>query len=531
MPEALQITPEMANPWEGYKGFKFTDFRAFLWKVPFKTIMITSGNQGGKTATVAHHYVDRVLGRHPIAEKNKLAKKIRCMSSSLPECDSAEEQDNTQYLELRKMIPPGMIKKDITARNKNLVVHRPPGQSSKETVFEFRSVKQELQDLGKIQLSSVWHDEETPKSHREECKVRLLAEGGDEIFTLTPTNSLTYTYDDVWLRAQFIMRTDCIVEKFGLPKFEYPNKGTGIGCFQMATDDNPTLDPDEIERLFEDIPPDEIPLRRYGVFKAQSGRVVKTYDQLICYIPFEKYFPDDVPYKWVHARGIDYHESRIPWSVGWLSASPEDEWFLWNEFHPAIDGTNAYNTYEIAQSIARKSGDFYYDVNIIDPLANKKQANTLFSTTEDLNRYFEQIRSETGVGTPTFWQGWDTKGKDGRDEISKRFKNAVRCGRPFNNLVKEKHGRRRRLPTLWITSRCPKFHKSIMNWRFGEYVTSQTKAVNDLKSTPQQKMSHDNMVLEAFAKDPRLLHAASMISNPPRQAPRKPNKSIRRTGR
>jgi len=516
------------NKFAYYIAFKKTELGALLQQLKHKTIGNFSGNQGGKTAGFAKHYVDRLLGIHPVAEKNRLAKKIRCMSSSLPENDSPEEQDNTQYLELKKLIPPELVLKDVTARSKNLVVRRPVGLSSDKTVFEFRSSKQEMQDLGKIQLSSVWHDEETPKGHREECKMRLLAESGDELFSLTPTNALSYTFDDVWQRADFIYRTKTIVNKFGFPRTEHRKNGSGIACVQMATDDNPTLDPDTIERLFEDITdPDELAIRRYGVFKQISGRIHKSYDPAICYIDFNKYFPDGVPYKWLHARGIDYHESRIPWSIGWLSASPEDEWFLWQEFHPAIDGSNAYSTYDIVMAMLRKSGDYYYIVNLIDPLANKTQSNTNTSVTQDINRHFQQIRRETGLGTDAMWQGWDTKGTKGRDEVAKRFKNASRCGVPFNNAVKDR-GTTRRLPTLWVCNTCPKTNKSLINWRFGEHVLAATKATNDPKMTPQPKWSHDCMVLECLAKDRRLTNAASLISNPPRQMIHK-NRSI--TGR
>ena len=156
-----------------------------------------SGNQAGKTSSVAEHYVKRLLGKHPIQKKNDLMRKVRCMSPSLPTTTDPEEQDNTQYLELKKLIPPSLILKDITSRSFNLVVQRPAGLSSDKTIFEFRSTNQELQSVGRIQLSSVWHDEETPRGHRDECKVRLLAEGGDEIFSLTPINALSYTFSEV----------------------------------------------------------------------------------------------------------------------------------------------------------------------------------------------------------------------------------------------------------------------------------------------------------------------------------------------
>lgn len=516
-----KVLADALQSYDNFIKFKMTDQLAVLLKLKHKTVGIFSGNRGGKTASVAKTMAMRVFGIHPIADKNRLARKIRCMSSSLPESVDPDEGDNAQYIELKKLIPREMIIKDITARSQNLVVRRPPGLSSKQTVFEFRSSKQELQDLGKISLSCVWHDEETPKAIREECKPRLGEEKGDEIFTLTPTNLLSYCYDEVWQKASFIYRTKTVTNKFGLPRVEHHNTGHDIACIQMASDDNPLLDEESLGIMFDDITdPDDIALRRYGVFRQISGRVHKTYDPSICYINFNNYFPNGVPYEWVHARGIDYHESRIPWSVGWLSASPDDEWFLHQEFHPAIDGPNAYNTYEIAKAIARKSGDYEYIVNLIDPLANKKQPNTLFSTTDDLNRHFNQMRREEGVGAACFWQGWDTKGTTGRNNIMTRFKNAVRCGKPFNNTIKER-GMVKKLPTLWINNQCRHFHKSILNWRFGEYVATATKAVNDPKNTPQQKWSHDNMVLECLAKNQVLQMAAHYMKHKPTQMKRR----------
>jgi len=821
----------------GFCSFKDTEVLGALQILPHTTIGIFSGNQGGKTSSVAEHYVIRLFDSHKVKRKNELMRKVRCMSSSLPEDSSAEEQDNTQYLELKKRIPYELIEKDITARAKNLVVKRPFNLG--KTIFEFRSSKQEIQDLGKIQISSLWHDEETPKPHREECKMRLLKENGDEIFTLTPINALcfdedteiltkrgwkrydtilasdyiltynikedhmewkymnrffldwyrgkmicfknnsfdfcvtpehkwvvcndrrknefyleksnllntrhiikriakrassypdnpcfedefislagwlvsdgscgrnlviyqsltaypqncekldaisnkycdqiriqdnkyggtfidgkywdgsgimrryriigdlrkrlkeildekslkedfictlsdrqlqilfdaivdgdgyrnesggirlnqrgneklidnfqlistllgklshkskwtdnrgklidgihvyanserywpnthvknldikeydyegfiwcpstengtvvvrrngcvsisgnTYTYDEIWQNACLIYRTKTIVDKFNLPRVEVKDTGFDIACIQMATDDNPELSPQAVDRLMEEHSDDpaSYALRRYGIFKAVTGRIHKTYNPAVGYIDYRKYFPNGIPYSWFHARGIDYHESRIPWSVLWMSASPTNEWFYWQEFHPAIDGPNAYSTYDIAKAIVRKSGDFYYQLNLIDPLANKKQPNTLMSTTDDLNRHFDDFRNMEGLGTPAYWQGWDTKGTKGRDIVAMRFKNASRCGVPFNNTIRE-HGKTRYIPTLWICDTCPRTHRSILNWRYGEYVTAATKAVNDPKNQPQQKNSHDNMVMECLAKSEVLQYA------------------------
>ncbi len=523
MPEVLQVdkfqreqAEAVVRVFGGLLSFQHTEVRSILRRLNASVAAIFAGNRSGKTSTIAEHYVERLLGLHRVPKKNVLMKKVRCISSSLPESSDVSMQDNAQYIELKKYIPYEQIEKDITARSQNLVVKRPLGLSSSRTVFEFRSSKQELQDLGKINLSSVWHDEETPKDKRTECQMRLIQEGGDEFFSITSTNPFSYVFDEVFRRSAYIFRTKTVSEYTGLPQEERQNTGASIASIFMSTWDNPTLPKEEITRMMSEMDPAEIPLRIYGVFTQITGRVHKTYDPSICFIQFKKYFPDGIPYNWVHARGIDYHESRIPWSVGWLSASKEDEWFLWKEFHPAIDGPNAFNTYEIAKHIARNSGSLYYTINLIDPLANKKQANTLFSTTDDLNRHFDQLRREEGLGAPCYWQGWDTKGTGGRDQVATRFKNAVRCGRPFNNTVRDR-GVVKRLPTLWICDTAPKFHRSIMDWSYGEYVAASSRAVNDPKPTPQNKNSHDCCTLECLAKDSRLLFAAHLMQNPPQQ--------------
>ena len=503
------------NQWTDYISFKDTEQLEVLSRLPHKTIALFSGNRGGKTGTVAKYYVDRLLGKCKIESKNRLMRKVRCMSSSMPDSSEAEQTDNAQYVELKRLIPYELIKKDITARNPILEVRRPVGLSSETTLFEFRSSKQELQDLGKITISSLWHDEETPADKRVECKMRLIQEDGDEIFTITITSPISYVYEEIFLQASYIYRTTIVAEHSNLPRVEKLNGNPNIACIFFATDDNPILSVDAIDRIFEDITdPDEIALRRYSVFKQISGRVHKTYDPKYCYIPFDKYFPQGVPDEGMHCRGIDYHESRTPWSIGWMWISPQDEWFLWREFHPAIDGARAYNTYEIVKAMARKSEDYDFRVNLIDPLANKKQANSGFSTTEDINRHFKQLRENEGLGRKCFWEGWDTKGTTGRDAVSKRFKNAVQCGVPFNNAYRER-GQTLYLPTLWICDTAPKFHKSIMNWRYSEYVTSTTKAVNDPKPFPMGRSSHDNMVLECLAKDYRVQTAHRFLTRKP----------------
>jgi len=283
---------QLATVFQHIANCKSTPQLEALLKMDYNIVGAFAGNQSGKSWSFAYMYFLRMMGIHPVERLNKLTRKIRCLSPSLPIPGGNEEQTNTQYMEFKRMIPPELIVKDITARSTNLVIRKPDGSNC---VLEFRSTNQEMQVLGRIQLSSCWHDEESPKNVREESKMRLLAESGDECFSLTPTNALSYTYDEVWQRAGEIYRTPCIQAKFNLPEREVHQKGSSIGCVQMATDDNPTLDIETIDFIFEDITdPDELALRRYGVFKQISGRVHKTYDPAVNYIDLREYFKDEL---------------------------------------------------------------------------------------------------------------------------------------------------------------------------------------------------------------------------------------------
>jgi len=498
---------------ENFVKFVYTPHLHKLLSLEHNIVFVLAGNQSGKTANVAYEYFLRIIGKHPIADKNRLSKNIRCLSSSLPESSDADEQDNTQYLELKKLIPYEMILKDITSRSQTMVVSSPIHGKS---YIEFKSTKQELQDIGKVQRCSVWADEEPPKSYWDESRVRLHSRIGDMRISLTPINGISWTFDQLYNRASYIWRTDSIVDALNEPKEEiHKDRSKNIAVIHMAVDDNPTLTKEGIELILEDYDIDDNDvylLRRYGVFKQLTGKVHKGYNPRIHYIPFDKYFPDGIPYGWFHSRGIDYHDSRTPWSIGWLSASPDDEWFLWQEMHPSIDGPRAMNTAEIALAMARRSGDYYYGLNLIDPLANRKQSNTLFSVTDELNQHFDTIRKDHGIGTACYWEGWDTKDTKGENEIRKRLKNATKVGTPYSNTYRE-HGVTRHLPTFWICNTCPKSNHSMNRWSHDEYKATQTIAVNDPKPKKQQKFSHDNMVIECLAKDARLLFANNTIKS------------------
>ena len=80
--------------------------------------------------------------------------------------------------------------------------------------------------------------------------------------------------------------------------------------------------------------------------------------------------------------------------------------------------------------------------------------------------------------------------------------NAVKVGKPFNNKVIGKNGKREYLPTIWILDTCKQAARSMRNWRLEEWANNSINSTKDKKETFQQKWSHFNMVWEAMFKHP-----------------------------
>jgi hypothetical protein len=249
-----------------------------------------------------------------------------------------------------------------------------------------------------------------------------------------------------------------------------------------------------------------------------SGKIFKGFSEPHV-INIDRTFPDGMPHEYKHFRGIDWHEAT-PWACGWVSVSPDNEIFVHKEFNPSPE---KMITMEIARVIATRSGDYRYDLNLIDPLASKIQPNTGLSSLEDLNRIFSALKAE-GIGTGGYWQVWDTKSQKGRDEIRKRLQNSLLCGKPFNNTVK-RDGITTKLPTLWIGDNCHETVKSLKNWRREEWGDRSALMTKDEKEKPQQRWSHFCTMLEGLMKRPEVF-AARFNYKPIRHEPKQYFKAV-----
>ena len=491
------------NEWTNFLSFIPTwDYRQFISR-PEKLVAYFTGNQKGKTYGIAHSIILRLLGKHPVKAKNMTPdcqyRIIRCASECLPHPSETGEGEvkNTQYPVFKKLIPPSLIKYDITERNAVLTIKDPQG--GPDIFIEFVGYTQSVQSQAGVQRFLVWCDESAPKGFYDEQLPRLMAaeefgQGGDILYSLTPAEHMGWEFDDIYEKADIYIRTDHIIrrikERTGieLPRIEQTDRKNDIAVILASSYDNPIFSKKIVDSMLSKYDDDDtIDIRGYGIFKQVSGQIFKDLDLRVHVISEEKYFPEGLSYYWRHARMIDFHE-RVPWACTFVALSDQNELFVYDELNPSPE---KLVTHEIARKLVMKSKDYKYDLNLIDPLATKVQCNTGLSVVDDLNRMFNELKRD-GLGTGGYWRGWDTKSQRGRDLIKERLKNSRIVGKPFNN-----HG----LPTIWFLDNCRQMIQSMKSWRWEEYSNRDLLITKDEKDKPQQKWSHFPMTLEAILKE------------------------------
>lgn len=194
---------------------------------------------------------------------------------------------------------------------------------------------------------------------------------------------------------------------------------------------------------------------------------------------------------------MDYHK-RIPHHILWIALSSNDECFVYQEFLASPD---KYVHETLAEKINELSGDKRFRLDLMDPLANEINQKTGKTDMAEINDAFRVLKKK-GDGLGAYWEGWNTKGEAGRNEIKARLENSLRVGTPFNNIVIE-DGIKRRLATLWFFNNCTQAIRYHKHWRWDNYVDNRYIVSKEKKQTFEEKNSHFPMCLEAVFKDRR----------------------------
>jgi len=353
-PDTQMLTPEaieQANAFASLAGYTHTwESREFL-KCDAKTIALFFGNQRGKGAMAVMGYIHRVMGSHPVADKNinyfkcsnghqftpmewldgfemrykdglcpKCArpnrkevkqhkrgnKIIRFAGDTLPESERdvigqpTMEVKSIQYIEFLKWCPKFLIKKLPTSRKKTIELYDPYG--GEDIVFEFVSYKMPVESTRGHQRISIWADELGSEGFYDEQRPRLMIENGDFIMTYTVTEDIksTVLFDQIFDRASVYYRSKFMVEEYyekilgiDVAQIERTSSPYDIAVMQSASDDNPVLTTEMVESYLMEYPDPEVQMmRRFCIFQQLSSKIFPQFNWQTHSIDIEKTFKE-----------------------------------------------------------------------------------------------------------------------------------------------------------------------------------------------------------------------------------------------
>jgi phage terminase large subunit-like protein len=310
------------------------------------------GNQSGKTWGGLADDVIQAVDADCLPEALRAYKKFeppflcRIMAESFPVLETTMIEKLQELLPLDQLVGGAWS----TAYDKNLrVLYFQNGSK-----FFFMTYEQEVRKMGGASIDRVHFDEEPPLAVFNECRLRVMAHGGDLIFTMTPVFGLTWTYDQLWQQRG---------DEVGKDVFKAPD----LSVVTVDMSDNPALGEKEIELALMGMSDEEKAARKEGKFVALHGLIYGDFKRETHVTP-ERPLPEHVNV----VVGID-PGIRNRTAVVWIYLTHDDEMVVFQEGY--YEGMTAQ---QVCDQIHKTNDDFnvaplYY---VIDPAARNKDHQT-----------------------------------------------------------------------------------------------------------------------------------------------------------
>lgn len=219
---------------------------------------VFGGNRSGKTECGAVETVWMARGIHPYRENRK-------NTDGWVVSLTRDVQREVAQRKILKYLNPDWIA-DVTmntGRGDNLTcgvidcitVNNVFGGKSR---IWFKSCEMGRAKFQGASLDYVWFDEEPPEDIYTECTMRVLDKKGDIFGTMTPLLGRTFVYDRIYLNDR---------------------KDKETWYLFMQWEDNPHLDPKEIDRLSKSLSEEELNSRKYGRFGDCKGMIYSEFNE------------------------------------------------------------------------------------------------------------------------------------------------------------------------------------------------------------------------------------------------------------
>lgn len=362
-------------------------FHGFTSKIKF----LSGGNQSGKTTAGLADDVIQAVDREALPEHLKQYKKFeapflcRIMAESFPVLETA------LIVKLQELLPKDHLLGGTwrSAYEKDLrVLHFKNGSK-----FFFQTYEMDVKKMGSATLDRVHYDEEPPLAVFNECRMRVMVRGGDQLFTQTPVQGMSWTYEALW-------------QNRGTEVSERVWKGQDIETVVVHMEDNPAMSPDEIEIALAGMSEEEKAARREGRYVALHGLIYPDFRDrrrgaLCSHVVPEAPIPENVNV----VVGID-PGYRHPAAIVWLYLTPDDTMVAFE-----AQRYEKFSARQVCEQIVRINDLYgvtplYY---VIDPSARNKNHET--------GRSLQMEYADNGIVTIAGQNDW----KAGTNRVRERL--------------------------------------------------------------------------------------------------------------
>jgi phage terminase large subunit-like protein len=229
--------------------------------------------------------------------------------------------------------------------------------------FFFNTYRQELQALGGSTLDRIHYDEEPPQAIRNESRMRTVRRDGDEIFTMTPVEGMTWTADEFWEPLEQ-HRVAPDVHEMTLYDEDFDATIT-VSAVTVDMDDNPTLTGAAKAAVLSGLSQEERQARKSGKFVALHGTIYPEFAKQRFVIPEMETLPDPINV----IVGIDpgfRHAAAVLWGY----VTPTDLMVIFHEGY-----YKGMNVAQVSKEIHAVNA--YYNVQpayyVMDPASRNKE--------------------------------------------------------------------------------------------------------------------------------------------------------------
>ncbi len=184
------------------------------------------------------------------------------------------------------------------------------------SIFQFMTYEQDTKRMGGASIDRVHYDEEPPLAVRNENLMRVMAQGGDEILTMTPLEGFTWTYEDIYEYC----------EKSGKEVAEGVYAAPDKAMVMVDIEDNPAISKKNREKTLAEYAPDERKARKTGRFIPLEGIIYKGFDPNVHVIE-----QGEISENWNIVVGIDPGH-RHECGVVWCGLDEHDNMIIFDEF-------------------------------------------------------------------------------------------------------------------------------------------------------------------------------------------------------